>query len=469
MILSIPYFQIVELILGLFFWWIAIYVISQNPFSRLNQLFLILLTAVSIYLSTDLFYEVATFTNQNHTVIYILKSVVWSVYLQTPIYYHISYLLTKPADRRPWQKVFLFIGYILAAACIYLDTFTNLTRDYKMIGLTGDTTSYIHPYLWLDGLFQMTIIVATMLSFYYLIKKQIKFSDSWYKYLWPFIGLFIMLILVPVVVLGYYHLFPYPDEIFTIIVTLAGLALIYSVIRYDLIIADAKLIFGKRFFFASIGIFLTLAIYILTLSSSTIKYNDVQSYIFPFIFLYLVMASHPLYSWLNTFIADLTYNISSGLSVVNDHEVSEALRNFHRPNELESSPLLRLNIVTKRIKTNNAGTPVDALRQILSEAVKYFKPEDDDHRRIKDNLKYYYLKMLAFDQAEEGQILWELGFGEYPVKIMRRESESRLPFFKAGAISDYPYTSRNAFMALRKEALHAVAWRISYLEKLAHK
>ena len=77
--------------------------------------------------------------------------------------------------------------------------------------------------------------------------------------------------------------------------------------------------------------------------------------------------------------------------------------------------------------------------------------------------------MLAFDQAEEGQILWELGFGEYPVKIMRRESESRPPFFQAKAISDYPYASRNAFMALRKEALHGVAWRISYLEKLVHK
>lgn|GEM_PF-1480586 len=465
----IPLYQIVELIIGLFFWWIAIYVISQNPFSRLNQLFLVLLTAVSVYLSTDLFYEVAASANQNHSVIYILKSVVWAVYLQTPIYYNISYLLTKSADRRPWQKFFLFIGYLLAAACIYLDTFASLTRDYRMIGLTGDTTSYIGPYLWLDGLFQMTIIVATMLSFYYLIKKQIKFSDFWYKYLWPFIGLSIMLILVPVVVLGYYHLFPYPDDIFTLIVTLAGLTLIYSVIRYDLIIADAKLIFGKRFIFASIGILITLAIYILALSSSTIKFDNVQSFVFPFLFLYLIIASHPLYSWLNTFIADLTYNISSGLSVVNDHEVSEAVRNYHHPNELEMSPLLRLNVVANRVKKNKADTPVDALRQILSEAIEYFKPADSEHRRIKENLRYYYLKMLAFDQAEEGQILWELGFGEYPAKIIRQESNSRPPFFKARAISDYPYASRNAFMALRKEALHGVAWRISYLEKLTNK
>mgnify|MGYP001558126939 CR=1 FL=1 len=75
--------------------------------------------------------------------------------------------------------------------------------------------------------------------------------------------------------------------------------------------------------------------------------------------------------------------------------------------------------------------------------------------------------MLAFDEAEEGQILWELGFDEYPVKLMRLERRERPPKFRDFSPADYHYISRNAYLALKKEAIHDVAWRISYLEKLA--
>jgi len=37
--------------------------------------------------------------------------------------------------------------------------------------------------------------------------------------------------------------------------------------------------------------------------------------------------------------------------------------------------------------------------------------------------------------------------------------------FKITAASDYSYTSRNAYLALKREAIHDLAWRISYLEK----
>jgi len=128
--------------------------------------------------------------------------------------------------------------------------------------------------------------------------------------------------------------------------------------------------------------------------------------------------------------------------------------------------LLNLKIVKARAKSEHT-TPVDALRSVIKDSVEYFKPEDNPHRRIKKNLKYHLLTMLAFDQAEEGQILWDLGFEEYPVAIMTRESRERKPLFKTESPSDYYYISRNAYLALKKEAIHDVAWRISYLEKLA--
>jgi len=105
------------------------------------------------------------------------------------------------------------------------------------------------------------------------------------------------------------------------------------------------------------------------------------------------------------------------------------------------------------------------LRTEVEECIEYFKPTKDESKRTKTNLKYYLLKMLTYEDAEEGQILWELGFEDYPVAIMTRENRARGPIFKVSAPSDYYFTSRNAYLALKKEAIHDIAWRLSYLEK----
>lgn len=471
--LTLPFFtkfETIEFIIGLSFWWVAVYIISQNPFTRLNQLFFAIFAVASIYLSSDIFFSAVDFTNQPHFTPYVLKSVVWTTYLPMALYFHISFLLIEPARRQKWQKVFLPLAYVFASASIFMDTFTNITRDYRIMlapGFNGDTVSVTSQYLWLNGVLQSTIIIATALNFFQLLKKQPKYSLTWQRYLWPLIGLTSLLILIPIIVLGYYQFLPYPTYLLFIGFALTAFTLCYSVVRYDLIIADIKLVFGKRFIYSTIAIILILVLFGLTMSSSVIRFNTVQSLIFPYLLIYLIIASHPLYNWLNTFIADLSYNISSGLSVVNDQEIAEALRNYHRPDQLESSPLLRLNLVTQDIKSNQAKNPVDALRQILAGAVEYFQPKEDKPRRIKENLKHHFLKMYTFDQAEEGQILWELGFNDYPVKILQVENESRPPLFKTISVSDYPHTSRTAFIALKREAIHSITWRISYLEKLA--
>lgn len=194
-------------------------------------------------------------------------------------------------------------------------------------------------------------------------------------------------------------------------------------------------------------------LFIVVLSYATLKYKLLD----------LLTAKAFLFTYIN----DITYNLSSGLSVVNDQEVYEAIKNFNKPNLLENSSLLRLGLVKVFLHKDKAKTPVDALKLLLKEAIEDLKPDNYSDRRLKQNLKHHLLTMLAFEDAEEGQILWELGFDEYPVRIMSRENNLRSPIFQVKSPSDFTYTSRNAYLALKKEAIHDVTWRISYLEKLS--
>lgn len=173
--------------------------------------------------------------------------------------------------------------------------------------------------------------------------------------------------------------------------------------------------------------------------------------------------------YIATYTKDLTRTLASGLSVTSDNEIYSVLKNYNSRSHLEGSSLLGLSII-KQIRKQNNLTPVDSLRLIFKQAIDYLEMDIlEPERRTKQNLKYHILKMIAFDQAEEGQILWELGFEGYPVKIMQMEKRERPPRFREFSPIDYTYTSRNAYLALKKEAIHDVTWRISYLEKLAKK
>jgi hypothetical protein len=141
--------------------------------------------------------------------------------------------------------------------------------------------------------------------------------------------------------------------------------------------------------------------------------------------------------------------------------VADLVRNFHNPEKLETNSLLKFTAVNSRATGKRL---VDSAQNLTREAIDYFK-QADFPRRTKQNLKYQLLKMATLDEAEEGQILWELGFDGYPMKIMSGESTTRKPLFKIESMSDYTATSRNAFIALKKEAIHDLAWRLSYIER----
>lgn len=466
------YSIIIEFIIGLFLWWIAVYLIVQNPFSRLIQILAGIFTAISFYLSSDIFFYSANFTHQYYLNGTLLKGFIWTLYLPAPLLYHVSFLLMPKNERKQWQKVLLYLVYLATGIIVFLEVGTNLTRNYNFIyslNFSGNLAEVSGRYIWLIGIFFIIIFLFTTINFYLLFKKETKYSKNWFKYFWPFLGMLAILILGPVILLSYYNLIPHSLFLGALGMIVIALPLVYSILRYDLLIEEARIIFGKTFLYSSFVIISILILYFVILFSMGIEFPTIKSLIIPYALSYLIILTHPAYDWLTTFVRDLVYNISSGISIVNDAEVYSVLKNYDNQEVLENSSLLRLEVVSREVRSGAAETPVDALRQIIKNAIDYFQPNQDQQRRTKQNLKYYLLKMLVFNQAEEGQMLWELGFEEYPMRILGRESQGRPPLFESLSASDYSYISRNAFIALKKEAIHGVAWRISYLEKLARK
>lgn len=462
---------IVQLMLGLTLWWMGVYLITQNPLNRVIQLTAGIILSISIYLSANIFFYAAEFTHQYHYYGIMLKSMSWSIYLPIALFYHVSLYLNPNQKIKSWQKLVLVLSYLGTLGLIYIDSATTLTRDYPLFdspNFSGVLADASGKNFWILGAFIVPMLSFIMVNFYIAAKSQKKFSDNWYKFFIPFLGITFMNLLSPFILLGYYGLIPFSENIPIVGFLIVALTLAYSIIRYGLFVEDTKVLFGRNFFYSGITILLTLIIYLGLIFLSHLPLNNPNDLIFPFILILLILTSHPAFSWLTTFANDLTYNISSGLSIVNDEEVYSAIRYYNKPEQLEESPLKRLNIISRDIKKGLVENEVDSIRSLINHAIEYFKPIENISERNKQNLKYHLLRMLM-KEAEEGQILWELGFEEYPVRIMSKERNLRPPMFKIESPSDYSYTSRNAYLALKKEAIHDVTWRISYLEKLSKK
>jgi len=264
--------------------------------------------------------------------------------------------------------------------------------------------------------------------------------------------------------LGFYHNFSYYRIITSLLLAGATFLFAYFIILHNYAggLGVDVISFGKRFLYKTALLYITFLIYIAIFIASGTELNFPLFVFLMFVFI-VTMAMYSFYDWVSTFINDVVYNVSSGLSLVTDEEVYSTLKNYNKGERLEDSSLLRLNIVNHKV--HGGMLPVDALLSQIEACLEYFKPIKDESKRTKANLKYHLLKMLTYEDAEEGQILWELGFEDYPVAIMTRENRARGPIFKVAAPSDYYFTSRNAYLALKKEAIHDIAWRLSYLEK----
>ena len=466
------YYVLIEFALGLLLWWTAIYLFTQNPFNKVTKVAAIFLATISFYFSSDIFLGAINTTGQYHLTAIALRTFIWSMYLPIALIYHASYLLVQENKRKVWQKISLYLVYALTFSMIVLELMTNLVRDYSVFlssSFKGNLTDATGKYFYLVGIFLILTLLLVALNFYQAMKQEKTKSANWYKYFWPFLGITLSALLGPVVLAGYYNIISY-SVLFPIIdFALIILPLTYSIIKYNLFIDEAKVIFGRNFILSTITIFSLISAILIIMFLAGTRIDTVTSLVFPFILIYILIASHPLYDWISTFIKDVAFGSPSGYSVVTDDEIYQAIKNYNAPEKLDESSLLRLKLIDQTVGKASTDAKLNALRQMIKDGIEYFEPDENIHRRTKRNLKYHLLKMIAFDQAEEGQILWELGFEEYPVKILTQENKTRGPLFQITAPSDYSYKSRNAYLALKKEAIHDIVWRISYLEKQASK
>lgn len=457
--LTLNFYDFAEIFFGIFSFWVGVYLLSKNPFSKLSWIAFALIAGFGLYVGTDPIYTNAT-TVKDYVIIQ--KILDPTLFFAGVFCLHASLIIAKKTEN--YYKALLVIGYLIAAIICILDIKGGYIVNENL--LQGSDIKY--GFMFKPGPLMWPVIIYVFL--YLLIPLSIFFQktkENFGKYILPGIGILFYIITDLLIGYTYHYPIPYAMAIANIGMSIGTMLIIFSIIRYHLFADSGKTIFNKNFLYRTAGVFSILTIYTTVFLSITGWKMDLKSFIFLEALAVLLLTTHSFYEWYVTFINDLSFNFSSGLSVVNDEEVYQALRNYNNPEKLENISLLRfrLNLISNGVKKQHDQTSVDALRQVLKEAVEYFKPGEDDNERTKQHLKYHLLKMLSFKQAEEGQILWELGFDEYPVRIMSRENNLRKPLFEVKSPSDYTYTSRNAYLALKKEAIHDVTWRISYLEK----
>lgn len=456
MIFGISYYQLFELVAGALTIWVGVYLVSRNPFSTLSWITFLFLFALGYVIFFDPVL-INAYSLENY--IKWQKISDWTLFFM-PVFFLHAALLTSNYYKKPY-KYMLLTAYVLAVFWYSLDIHGGLILKENVIRL-ADYKSFSG---FAAGKLLIPSVIFTMIclaSGTFLFLKKIK--ENFYKYFLPSVSGLILTLSGVFVIISFYIIIPQSDKIFTYCASVAGFVFIYSLIKYHLLAPSEKYVFDKSFFYKTLLIVVFVVAYLLIIPVSGLEYSW-NLLIFINFLIIIVFVSHSFYDWFGTFINDILFNISSGFSVVTDEEVSQIVRFYNSPNKIENSSLLRLNIIKNR--TKDGKLPVDALREIIREVIEYFEPKENREKRNKANLKFDLLKMLAFDEAEEGQILWELGFEEYPVRIMSQENSGRPPLFKISSPSDYSYISRNAYLALKKEVMHDVAWRISYLEKLS--
>lgn len=450
-------YEILEIVFGLIFFWVGIYLLSKNPFSKLSWATFGVLLCWSIIIGTD---PIHTHSRS------LAEFIIWQKVLNLPLFFGAVIFFNTSAIIRQTSKmlngILLYSGYAIMSFFYGLSLFTQLvfkneimTNDFRYTSVLPAGKLFVVLLF-----FVYTYLLLTVFNYLKAVKEGAN-----KQYILPALTCLSCILLATTKGISYYHAISYINLIFNTEVALVAISIVYAIIKFDLYITSER-IFNRTFFYQTVGIVLIALVY---LSAFIIFDNPLtfQSLIYITILLAIVLTTHSFYDWLSTFINDLLYNSQGGFSVVNDEEISTALRNYESPSKLEESPLLRLKIVNKNSEN---GKVVDRLKNVIEESIEFFKPKSENAgRRTKRNIKYHLLKMIAYDQSEEGQILWELGFDEYPVAIMTRENKDRKPMFQTKSPSDYFYTSRNAYLALKKEAIHDVTWRISYLEKLAKK
>jgi len=143
-----------------------------------------------------------------------------------------------------------------------------------------------------------------------------------------------------------------------------------------------------------------------------------------------------------------------------------SLKYFSKPNLLNNNGLLNLDVINKLSKARNISK-VDALREIIKKSILYFKPTQEElEKRTLSKIRYEILSMLAFEEACESQIMWDLGFDIFTRSVNEKMSNIKAPRLKFRTASEYAATSIRSYRRIKKEAVKMLAWRIESWNKI---
>jgi hypothetical protein len=455
-------FSFAELLLFTFggaIWWLGVYVLSRNVRSSVARLIFAFLLCLSVYFTGDLISRgIIDYKTNSQIWRWITSSYIFPIAL----IFHFS-VVTTGSQKDPVNRLLILPAYLVAICYLLISITTDLFINYQALVKYIPGVGYVNargPLFWTLAIYIGISLLGATRNY---VKKQQQSGAAQRKYKLAILSSLLYLIVGPITV-GLYYL---PNQLVTVqltpyLIILPFIPLFISIFFYKLV-SDVDSVFSIReFAYLSGAMFLINLINGLIFLSFAPLLGESARYLVA-IFMFITIFTHGFYDWLTTFIRDLLYNAGRGFSLITDQEVTDLVRNFYNPEKLETNSLLKFTAVKSRATDKKL---VDSAHHLTREAIGYFQ-QPDFPRRTKQNLKYQLLKMATLDEAEEGQILWELGFDGYPMKIMSGESTTRKPLFKIESMSDYTATSRNAFIALKKEAIHDLAWRLSYLERIS--
>lgn len=433
--------------------WVGIFVFTTNPFNKLSRLGSLLLIVLACFnIVGYLLYSTSSY--KDYAVIY--RYFGFPLIFIPVIWFHIAVLITKARISKFWVSL-IFLGYILGIASYLIDATTFLVFDYnKLIAPVSRSHFIFAP----GPLFYLALIhmfVFFSLAFFIFVKRyfEVRRTPEKLKLLFPFlISLIFMLGFLTIIASSVFITNVYVRETGEDIIALGAILLVINVVLNRLFLEEAKSNLYKEFIYSTITSFSIILTYTVVLIIFHVKAAGLNVVFIP-LFLLLLLLTHSIYDWVMSFVRNV-FQGEISLPRVTDEEVGIALRNLRRPDRLEESTLLRLKLAKESTKPN-----LDRLKEIVITSIEYFRPEEENRTRA--TLKYNILKLIG-NQVEEGQILWDLGFEEYPLEIAEKANRQK-PRFAIASPTDYQAISRNAFISLKKEAIHDLAWRISYLEK----
>lgn len=359
------------------------------------------------------------------------------------------------------MKPLVILAFIFGFILTVLGAFTHLIYDYSKVNITKSPSIYLISEGKFYWLFSIEIILLTFFAVYNFYRATLDKTQEAKKG-FAILVFGAILFAVAGTLLNLNVLFGnlYPETPGEIILLIGLIFITYSIIRYSAHFETGTTLFGKEFLLSTAVL---IALYFVIIGGVFLigfPYSF-RLLVLIVVLLLLIPVTHAGYDWFMSFARNIFYQRIIEIPKVTDEEVLLALRNYNRPERLEDSSLLRLKVLKKLVEKDDSDT-LSALRKLIREAVDYLQP-DETERRTKSAIKYTILIHIK-NQVEEGQILWDLGFEEYPLEIAEK-GEGKKPNFAIISPTDYQAISRNAFLNLKKEAVHDLAWRISYLEK----